>query len=135
MCPVEAKQCISPLLRPYAHETFRIAPGSSFGFSVQGWLAGKPSTFVVLPAFQDFHFRHVLTARDVAQALTQTYLGLYLYSNHSMHHASSIHFFRTQFYVNVEKEEWKLDTLCDLYETLAITQSVIFANTRRKVRG
>ncbi|CAK8561355.1 unnamed protein product [Lathyrus sativus] len=31
-----------------------------------------------------------------------------------------------QFYVNVEKEEWKLDTLCDLYETLAITQSVIF---------
>jgi translation initiation factor 4A len=39
----------------------------------------------------------------------------------------------SQFYVNVEKEEWKLDTLCDLYETLAITQSVIFANTRRKV--
>ena len=39
-----------------------------------------------------------------------------------------------QFYVNVEKEEWKLETLCDLYETLAITQSVIFANTRRKVR-
>jgi translation initiation factor 4A len=39
-----------------------------------------------------------------------------------------------QFYVNVEKEDWKLDTLCDLYETLAITQSVIFANTRRKVR-
>ena len=38
-----------------------------------------------------------------------------------------------QFYVNVEKEEWKLETLCDLYETLAITQSVIFANTRRKV--
>jgi hypothetical protein len=40
-----------------------------------------------------------------------------------------------QFYVNVDKEEWKLDTLCDLYETLAITQSVIFANTRRKVSG
>lgn len=40
-----------------------------------------------------------------------------------------------QFYVNVEREEWKLDTLCDLYETLAITQSVIFANTRRKVHG
>ena len=38
-----------------------------------------------------------------------------------------------QFYVNVEREEWKLDTLSDLYETLAITQSVIFANTRRKV--
>jgi len=38
-----------------------------------------------------------------------------------------------QFYVNVEKEDWKLETLCDLYETLAITQSIIFANTRRKV--
>lgn len=38
-----------------------------------------------------------------------------------------------QFYVNCDKEEWKLDTLCDLYETLAITQSVIFVNTRRKV--
>ena len=38
-----------------------------------------------------------------------------------------------QFYVNVDREDWKLDTLCDLYETLAITQSVIFANTRRKV--
>lgn len=33
----------------------------------------------------------------------------------------------------VEKEEWKLDTLCDLYETLTITQAVIFCNTRRKV--
>eukprot|EP00270_Netrium_digitus_P016437 TRINITY_DN58_c0_g1_i4.p1 TRINITY_DN58_c0_g1~~TRINITY_DN58_c0_g1_i4.p1 ORF type:complete len:414 (-),score=126.20 TRINITY_DN58_c0_g1_i4:348-1589(-) len=38
-----------------------------------------------------------------------------------------------QFYVQVEQEEWKLETLCDLYETLAITQSVIFINTRRKV--
>lgn len=38
-----------------------------------------------------------------------------------------------QFYINVEKEDWKLDTLCDLYETLTITQAVIFINTRRKV--
>jgi len=38
-----------------------------------------------------------------------------------------------QFYVNVEKEDWKLDTLCDLYEHLTITQAVIFCNTRRKV--
>jgi len=38
-----------------------------------------------------------------------------------------------QFYVNVSKEDWKLDTLCDLYETLTITQAVIFCNTRRKV--
>ncbi|KAM8881999.1 eukaryotic initiation factor 4A-I-like [Synchiropus picturatus] len=38
-----------------------------------------------------------------------------------------------QFYIYVEKEEWKLETLCDLYETLTITQAVIFINTRRKV--
>lgn len=38
-----------------------------------------------------------------------------------------------QFYVDVGNEEYKLEVLCDLYETLAITQSVIFANTRRKV--
>jgi translation initiation factor 4A len=38
-----------------------------------------------------------------------------------------------QFYVYVEREDWKLDTLCDLYETLTITQAVIFCNTRRKV--
>uniref|UniRef100_A0A1B6KUF3 Eukaryotic initiation factor 4A n=1 Tax=Graphocephala atropunctata TaxID=36148 RepID=A0A1B6KUF3_9HEMI len=38
-----------------------------------------------------------------------------------------------QFFVFVEKEDWKLETLCDLYDTLSITQAVIFCNTRRKV--
>jgi translation initiation factor 4A len=38
-----------------------------------------------------------------------------------------------QFYVSVEQENWKLETLCELYETLTITQCVIFVNTRRKV--
>jgi len=38
-----------------------------------------------------------------------------------------------QFYLDVIKEDWKLESLCDLFETLTITQSVIFANTRRKV--
>lgn len=38
-----------------------------------------------------------------------------------------------QFFVAVEKEEWKLGTLCDLYETLTITQAIIYCNTRRKV--
>jgi translation initiation factor 4A len=38
-----------------------------------------------------------------------------------------------QFYISVEREEWKLETLCDLYDTLNITQAVIFCNTRRKV--
>ena len=40
-----------------------------------------------------------------------------------------------QFFVAVEKEDWKFDTLCDLYDTLTITQAVIFCNTRRKVRA
>jgi ATP-dependent RNA helicase len=60
-----------------------------------------------------------------------------------------------QFFVAVEKEDWKFDTLCDLYDTwvqqtfwrpqvslllmtlvtksLTITQAVIFCNTKRKV--
>jgi ATP-dependent RNA helicase len=38
-----------------------------------------------------------------------------------------------QFYINVESEEWKFDTLCDLYDTLTITQAVIFCNTKQKV--
>jgi ATP-dependent RNA helicase len=38
-----------------------------------------------------------------------------------------------QFFVAIEKEEWKFDTLCDLYDTLIVTQAVIFCNTRRKV--
>lgn len=38
-----------------------------------------------------------------------------------------------QFFVAVEKEEWKFDTLCDLYDTLTVTQAVIFCNTKRKV--
>jgi superfamily II DNA/RNA helicase len=55
-----------------------------------------------------------------------------------------------QFYISIEKEvlsplpytppipsissqEWKFETLCDLYDTVNITQAVIFCNTRRKV--
>jgi len=38
-----------------------------------------------------------------------------------------------QFFIAVDKEEWKFDTLCDLYDTLTITQAVIFCNTRKKV--
>jgi len=38
-----------------------------------------------------------------------------------------------QFFVAVEREEWKFETLCDLYDTLTITQAVIFCNTKKKV--
>jgi len=38
-----------------------------------------------------------------------------------------------QYYVAVEKEEYKLATLCDLYDSVTITQAIIYCNTRRKV--
>eukprot|EP00971_Amphidinium_carterae_P201280 3994200-Amphidinium_carterae.1 len=38
-----------------------------------------------------------------------------------------------QFYVPVEHEKWKFDTLCDLYNSMTITQSVIFCNNKKKV--
>lgn len=38
-----------------------------------------------------------------------------------------------QFYVKLEKDIWKFETLCDLYETLTINQSIIYCNTKRKV--
>ena len=38
-----------------------------------------------------------------------------------------------QFFVAVEKEEDKFETPCDLYDTLTITQAVIFCNNQKKV--
>ena len=38
-----------------------------------------------------------------------------------------------QFYVAIEEGEWKLENLCNLYETLTITQAIIYCNTRRRV--
>jgi len=38
-----------------------------------------------------------------------------------------------QFYVAIDEERWKLDVLCDLYETLTISQSIIYCNKRRQV--
>jgi len=35
--------------------------------------------------------------------------------------------------VAVEREDWKFETLCDLYETVTIAQAIIYCNTRRKV--
>lgn len=37
-----------------------------------------------------------------------------------------------QFFINVDKEEWKFETLCDLYDLLTISQCVIFVNTKLK---
>jgi translation initiation factor 4A len=38
-----------------------------------------------------------------------------------------------QFYIAVEKDQWKFATLADLYETLSVKQCIIYTNTRRKV--
>jgi len=38
----------------------------------------------------------------------------------------------TQYYVNLEKEEWKYDVLCDLYKQLTINQALIYVNKRQK---
>lgn len=38
-----------------------------------------------------------------------------------------------QFYVGIEKEEWKFDTLCDMFELLTSGQTFVFCNSRRKV--
>lgn len=38
-----------------------------------------------------------------------------------------------QFYINVEEEDFKFDCLCDLYDSISVTQAVIFCNTRSKV--
>ena len=38
-----------------------------------------------------------------------------------------------QFYVDVGRNEFKFETLCDLYNSLSITQAVIFCNTRKIV--
>lgn len=38
-----------------------------------------------------------------------------------------------QYYINVYQEEYKLDTLYDLYEKLSVAQAIIFCNSKRKV--
>jgi len=38
-----------------------------------------------------------------------------------------------QFFVGIDREEYKLECLCDLYKNLTITQAIIYCNTRRRV--
>lgn len=38
-----------------------------------------------------------------------------------------------QFYVAIETEEWKIDTLCDLFEMIGPPLVIVYCNTRRKV--
>ena len=38
-----------------------------------------------------------------------------------------------QFYIAIDKEEWKFDTLVELYNNIEITQCIIYCNTKKKV--
>lgn len=38
-----------------------------------------------------------------------------------------------QFYVQIENYEWKYQTLCDLYETMTVNQSIVYANKKKTV--
>ena len=38
-----------------------------------------------------------------------------------------------QFYINIEKQEFKYDTLCDIYEACSISQTIIYCNSKRTV--
>jgi translation initiation factor 4A len=53
-------------------------------------------------------------------------------TNVRQHHSNPLTRQLKHFYIAVE-EDHKLETLMDLYESVSIAQSVIFANTRRKV--
>ena len=38
-----------------------------------------------------------------------------------------------QFYINIDKQEYKFDTLCDIYEACSISQTIIYCNSKRTV--
>lgn len=38
-----------------------------------------------------------------------------------------------QYYIAIEKEEWKMDVLIDLYANLDINQALIYCNTKKRV--
>ena len=39
----------------------------------------------------------------------------------------------SQYYINVEQEQWKIDVIMDIYKSVAISQCVIFCNSKKKV--
>jgi len=38
-----------------------------------------------------------------------------------------------QYYIAIEKDEWKFETLIELYKNLEIQQCIIYCNTKTKV--
>jgi translation initiation factor 4A len=39
----------------------------------------------------------------------------------------------SQYYIAVEKEEWKMEVLLDLYSNLDINQALLYCNTKKRV--
>jgi superfamily II DNA/RNA helicase len=37
-----------------------------------------------------------------------------------------------QFYINVDNENYKLETMCDLFDTISVSQTVIFVNSKKR---
>ncbi|AYV82314.1 MAG: translation initiation factor 4A-III [Homavirus sp.] len=37
-----------------------------------------------------------------------------------------------QFYINVGSERYKLDTFCDIYDRISVSQSIVYVNTKRR---
>ena len=37
-----------------------------------------------------------------------------------------------QFYIGLDKEAYKFDTFCDLYERISVSQSIVYVNTKKK---
>jgi len=40
-----------------------------------------------------------------------------------------------QYFIALEEEHWKFDTLCDLYKDISVAQTIIYCNTRRRVEA
>ena len=38
----------------------------------------------------------------------------------------------SQYYVGIQKEEWKFDALCDIYKQLTVNQAIIYCNKRQR---
>lgn len=37
-----------------------------------------------------------------------------------------------QFYINIQRENWKLDTFCDIYDLISVSQTIVYTNTKKK---
>ena len=40
----------------------------------------------------------------------------------------------TQFYINIKVSDWKYDILKDLYDTISISQCIIYFNSKEQVK-